>query len=822
MTSRTWSAARSLRSAGAGVLGVLLAASSLAACGGDAPAGTACASQLDCGANLVCLDGFCRDSVGIGEADGVTIPDLDALSPVDVVPGVDVSGVDGESDLASGDEDVDEEVTVVDVVTADAPDAPLGEDTTAPDDGGDPSDVPDDTVIPDDVADADVVDGDTSPDAVADVVEDVVEDADAGADADAGVDADAASDADGGSDADTIILNACGGTDDLAGEPGDTCSPCGGTLSCATENSLECVGDTTNACGGCDALDGEPGGSCGACGGGTLSCDGANDLSCADPGGLNACGGCSVLEGQPGEGCGVCGDGEWACDGLRAVECVGAGSLNACGGCSVLSGVLGAACGACGGGVQTCSESGESLLCVGAAAPNACGTCGPLAGPAGSPGGACGACGDGRLACNTAGNALTCQGASALNACGTCGPLSGTLGAACGDCGGGRLVCDSTGSALICEGGGVRNACGSCGTLTGAPGAACGTCSDGRFACNEAGTAVTCVGGSGLNACGACGVLTGTPGAACGVCGTLQCAGASAGADVTGLVCNDPGANACGGCGTVTPAAPGSACGRCNLDTLACSGANATTCGGNTTNTCGGCSALPNTVGAVCANRDCFGNTGRWTCSGANALSCDCNSQICGNGVLETDEECDDGNRINGDTCSNGCELNFPVDPDDLAGTCANPIVVPANQQFVWDLCDRGDQEDNIAGTQDCIDASSRGEDLVFQFTLTTRSTVRIDAFDSDGTTAIDPVIYLRRGTCSDASTQVICDDDVPCASGRPEFGGACFDGRQPRQASLTTILDAGTWFLVLDSYNYTRGSTQFTCGDTYLSIRSL
>ena len=35
-----------------------------------------------------------------------------------------------------------------------------------------------------------------------------------------------------------------------------------------------------------------------------------------------------------------------------------------------------------------------------------------------------------------------------------------------------------------------------------------------------------------------------------------------------------------------------------------------------------------------------------------------CNAQVCGNGIPEGDEECDDGNRNNNDACANNCTLN--------------------------------------------------------------------------------------------------------------------------------------------------------------------
>ena len=69
----------------------------------------------------------------------------------------------------------------------------------------------------------------------------------------------------------------------------------------------------------------------------------------------------------------------------------------------------------------------------------------------------------------------------------------------------------------------------------------------------------------------------------------------------------------------------------------------------------------------------------------------------CGNGVVDADEQCDDGNQVDGDCCSRGC-TNEPIDgecPDeglpctydkcDGAGTCAHP------PRPVGALCDDGE-----------------------------------------------------------------------------------------------------------------------------------
>ena len=46
------------------------------------------------------------------------------------------------------------------------------------------------------------------------------------------------------------------------------------------------------------------------------------------------------------------------------------------------------------------------------------------------------------------------------------------------------------------------------------------------------------------------------------------------------------------------------------------------------------------------------------------AGDCECRAAaICGNGVLEPSEECDDGNNDDGDGCSANCELEAPAVP---------------------------------------------------------------------------------------------------------------------------------------------------------------
>jgi cysteine-rich repeat protein len=56
------------------------------------------------------------------------------------------------------------------------------------------------------------------------------------------------------------------------------------------------------------------------------------------------------------------------------------------------------------------------------------------------------------------------------------------------------------------------------------------------------------------------------------------------------------------------------------------------------------------------------------------------NTPVCGNGILETGEQCDDGNNVSGDGCSSGCTREYPL------STCGNLLLEPGEQ------CDDGNR----------------------------------------------------------------------------------------------------------------------------------
>ncbi len=74
------------------------------------------------------------------------------------------------------------------------------------------------------------------------------------------------------------------------------------------------------------------------------------------------------------------------------------------------------------------------------------------------------------------------------------------------------------------------------------------------------------------------------------------------------------------------------------------------------------------------ANATCFGATGRVVTADAQAASAPSTLPRCGNGALNTGEECDDGNTISGDGCDSNCKTT----------RCGNGVVTTGEQ------CDDG------------------------------------------------------------------------------------------------------------------------------------
>ncbi len=254
-----------------------------------------------------------------------------------------------------------------------------------------------------------------------------------------------------------------------------------------------CGGGVENACGGCDELRGEPGGVCGRCDLGVWECVGPDDVNCDEPFGSpeNGCGGCSVLSHEVGSPCGVCGFGTWACDGPEGLVCRGGRDedfLNTCGGCLPLEGEPGESCGTCSLGEYVCE--GTEAVCQGDPGDEGLNACGGCAALEAQPGDVCGQCMVAQYVCDGT-EAVTCEGEQgALNRCGGCDELDGEPGEACGTCGSGFWSCTGR-ETVVCQGDQGEDAIGPCGGCDSeAPGDVCGPCGLDVIECDGQGNAV--------------------------------------------------------------------------------------------------------------------------------------------------------------------------------------------------------------------------------------------------------------------------------------------------------------------------------------------
>ncbi|HJL15922.1 MAG TPA: hypothetical protein RMH99_09710 [Sandaracinaceae bacterium LLY-WYZ-13_1] len=136
-----------------------------------------------------------------------------------------------------------------------------------------------------------------------------------------------------------------------------------------------------------------------------------------------------------------------------------------------------------------------------------------------------------------------------------------------------------------------------------------------------------------------------------------------------------------------------------------------------------------------------------------DGCSADCTSdETCGNGVLELDELCDDGNTDNGDGCSAGC------DSDE---TCGNGVV----DFGVGEVCDDGNTEPGDGCNADCTSDETCGNGVVDEG----------EGCDDGNTEPGDGCdASCASETCSSPAD---CDDGNPCNGEESCDGGTCAAG---------------------------------------------
>lgn len=146
---------------------------------------------------------------------------------------------------------------------------------------------------------------------------------------------------------------------------------------------------------------------------------------------------------------------------------------------------------------------------------------------------------------------------------------------------------------------------------------------------------------------------------------------------------------ACNNCGDYNSSARWGICLSCNLPHQLIDEQCQILCGNGLPNPGETCDDTNSATGDGCSN--CLEEAG-WTCTGFGPGLCSQNS-VCGNGLIETTpENCDDGNSDSNDGCSDDCleELGFTC--EDEPSVCT--IVCGDSLKVGPETCDDGNQND--------------------------------------------------------------------------------------------------------------------------------
>jgi hypothetical protein len=95
---------------------------------------------------------------------------------------------------------------------------------------------------------------------------------------------------------------------------------------------------------------------------------------------------------------------------------------------------------------------------------------------------------------------------------------------------------------------------------------------------------------------------------------------------------------------------------------------------------------------------------------------------------------------------------------------------------------------------------------------------VEVNLFDADRSTAIDTVVYLR-SSCNDRASQLACSDDIDCSDSTVPGPGGCAGMTELRQSIIETRLEAGTYYIVADAFDYSSSSVEYGCGRVSLTV---
>lgn len=224
------------------------------------------------------------------------------------------------------------------------------------------------------------------------------------------------------------------------------------------------------------------------------------------------------------------------------------------------------------------------------------------------------------------------------------------------------------------------------------------------------------------------------------------------------------------------------------------------------------------TTFAVAANQTLFfivdGNAGS---DGDFTLDIDAVAPVCGDGYVNTGEQCDDGNTMSGDGCSSTCQTEMPMDtsdtcpgalipvtagvPVDITPTMPAPLVTALTSNYVDDYT-----------TCDGLGPPPMGKDRVFQVVPATAGTMHVELRNIGSNGGFDGMLSAWKDACTPGPALVT---PFPADGHDPPNGSylGCSDqalGMDPYLAS-----DPNT-FEVLPDFAVTAGESIFVVVDGY------
>ncbi len=212
------------------------------------------------------------------------------------------------------------------------------------------------------------------------------------------------------------------------------------------------------------------------------------------------------------------------------------------------------------------------------------------------------------------------------------------------------------------------------------------------------------------------------------------------------------------------------------------------------------------TAGDGC-NATCNVEVG-FICTGSPSVC----STVCGDGIVAPGaEQCDDGNALNGDGCSSSCNIEpgfictgspsvcMPGPP--VNDECLNAIVLSGVTGTA-----SGDNTNatNSSGVTSPTCQGAWQKDMWYKFTLTVGRPVNIAI---NGVVMTDPLLAVYSGTCG-SLTQVACDDD----SGPAAF--SLWTGNLPPGTYYIRAMGYGSGTAGRGTFNLVYNFNTATCGN--------